>query len=60
LASRAFDATTAVPCVGTMPSRHTRRLSCGHVEGVEAVRHRVDAIDATLKFGNVRKQTLSH
>ena len=25
----------------------TRRLSCGRVEGVEAVRHHVDAVDAT-------------
>ena len=27
-----------------------RRLSCGRVEGVEAVRHHVDAVDAE-KFG---------
>jgi hypothetical protein len=32
-------------------SRETRRLSHGHVDGVAAVWHRVDAIDAKLKFG---------
>ena len=30
----------------------TRRLSDGHVEGVEAVWHRVDAIDAKFKLRN--------
>ena len=35
-------------------SRETRGLSCGRVDDVD------DAIDATLKFGNVRKRTLSH
>jgi hypothetical protein len=29
----------------------TLRLSDGHVEGVTVVWHRVDAIDAKLKFG---------
>ena len=28
-------------------TRATRRLSDGHVEGIEAVRHRDDAVDAT-------------
>ena len=28
-------------------THETRRLSDGHVEGVEAVRHRDDAVDAT-------------
>ena len=37
----------------------TRRLSDGHDDGVEAMWSHEDAIDATLKFGNVRKQTLS-
>ena len=38
----------------------TRILSHGHVDGVEATWHRVDAIDATLKFRKLQKQTLSH
>ena len=33
----------------------TRRLSDGHVDGVAVAWRRADAIDATLKFGNVRK-----
>ena len=33
---------TPSPC-----ARETRRLSCDHVDGVEAVRHRDDAVDAT-------------
>ena len=32
-------------------SVHSRRLSHGHVDGVTAVWHRVDAVDAKLKFG---------
>ena len=35
----------------TMFIHETRRLSDGHVDGVTAVWHRVDAIDAKLKFG---------
>jgi len=38
----------------------TLRLSHGHVDGVTAVWHRVDAIDAKLKFGKREKKTLSH
>ena len=34
--------------------------SDGHVDGVEAVRHRGDAVDANLKFRKLQKQTLSH
>ena len=35
--------------------RETRGLSDRHVDGVEATWHCFDAIDANLKFGNVRK-----
>jgi len=37
----------------------TRRLSDGHVDGVEATWSHEDAIDATLKFGKREKKTLS-
>ena len=37
----------------------TRRRSDGHVDGVTVASRRVDAIDASLKFGKVQKQTLS-
>ena len=37
----------------------TRRLSHGRVDGVAVAWRRADASDATLKFGNVRKRTLS-
>ena len=37
----------------------TRGRSDGHVDGVAVAWRRVDAIDANLKFGNVRKRTLS-
>jgi hypothetical protein len=37
-------------------SRETRRLSDGHVEGAAVAWRRADAIDAKLKFGNVRKR----
>ena len=37
----------------------TRRRSDGHADGVAAVRHRADAIFPKLKFGKLRKQTLS-
>ena len=40
-------------------SRETRRLSDGHVNDVEAICQRVDAIDANLKFRKLQKQTLS-
>ena len=33
--------------------------SDGHVDGVTVASRRVDAIDASLKFGKVQKQTLS-
>ena len=42
-------------CVARTPTHETRRLSDDHVEGVEVVRHRDDAVDATgssEKFGN--------
>ena len=42
-----------LPCARTTPSRH------GHVDGVAATRSREDAIFMILKFGNVRKRTLS-
>ncbi len=35
--------------------RETRGLSDRHVDGVEATWHCFDAIEANLKFGNVRK-----
>jgi hypothetical protein len=36
--------------VGPTPSRHDRdSLSCGRIDGVEAVWHRIDAIDALTK-----------
>ena len=37
----------------------TRRLSHGPVDGVVAAWHRIDAIDANLKFRKLQKQTLS-
>ena len=37
-------------------THETRRLSDGHVDGVAVAWRRADAIDATLKFGNVRKR----
>ena len=40
-------------------THETRRLSDGRIDGVEAARSHGDAVDANLKFGNVRKQTLS-
>ena len=39
-------------------TRETRRLSDGHVDGVEATWSREDAIFTKLKFGKVRKRTL--
>ena len=54
---RSSDAVRVEPVsndsVATRPRlpHETRRLSDGHVDGVEAVRHREDAIDAKLKFG---------
>ena len=40
-------------------SHATCRLSHGPVDGVTVASRRVDAIDAKLKFGKLRKQTLS-
>ena len=62
--SRSFLTLTCV-CYDTVAKlplhiHETRIFFDGHVDGVEATWHRVDAIDATLKFGNGRKQTLSH
>jgi len=44
--------------VATRPRlpHETRRLSHGRVDGVAVAWRRADAIDATLKFGNVRKR----
>ena len=46
--------TCGTDTVATHRSRATRRLSHGRVDGVTAVWHRVDAIDANLKFRNRR------
>ena len=42
-----------IDTVATRPRlpHETRRLSDGHVDGVAAVCHRVEAIDAKFKFG---------
>ena len=52
-------ATLAAALRGTKPSRNrldslgvTRRLSDGHVDGVEATWHRADAVEANLKLRN--------
>ena len=48
---KCFDPSRCDSSNGDAPrlSHETHRLSDGHVDGVEAARHRVDAVDATLK-----------
>ena len=56
-----FSSTKPAPVWdGRQFTRETRGLSHGPVDGVVAAWHRIDAIDANLKFRKLQKQTLSH
>ena len=55
-----FSSTKPAPVWdGRQFTRETRGLSHGPVDGVVAAWHRIDAIDANLKFRKLQKQTLS-
>ena len=55
-----FSSTKPAPVWdGRQFTRETRRLSHGPVDGVVAAWHRIDAIDANLKFRKPQKRTLT-